>query len=219
MAHSQPDSLYLATTIAVMSFFFFLPSWLRLCLGGRRRHAKDAPHKLILAEQVVELLELNAEHSDSPMIKFTANDGTIKTGHCSWGQFRQMPRALEIYQRDGGESLNPNVKLMIVLYYILGKQAWTHWFGRRIVKSPDAVGQIKEYQGVIFGTATGLRPMVLATALVKGKCLQVVFPSITNLPLKDQQYFARYWAAESSKFAHYCNSHNSTFILLRPGMI
>ncbi|EZF28683.1 hypothetical protein H101_07637 [Trichophyton interdigitale H6] len=175
-----------------------------------------APHKLILAEQVVELLELNAEHADSPMIKYTANDGTIKTGQCSWDQFMRMPRALEIYRRDGGESLNPKVKLMIALYGILGKQAWTHWFGRRVVEGPDTVGQIKEYQGVIFGTATGLRPTVLAIALVKGKYVQVVFPSITNLPPEDQ-HFARDWAAEASKLAHTCDSYNRIFVLFRPG--
>lgn len=101
--------------------------WAPLQLSSTVANGSSAPHGHILAEQVVELLELDAEHAHSPMIKFTANDGTIKVGQCSWDQFRQMPRALEIYRRDGGKSLNSKVKLMIVLYCILGKQAWTHW--------------------------------------------------------------------------------------------
>ncbi|GBF60384.1 hypothetical protein TMEN_2816 [Trichophyton mentagrophytes] len=190
-----------------------------LQLSSTDANGSSAPHGHILAEQVVELLELNAEHADSPMIKFTANDGTIKAGQCSWDQFRQMPRALEIYRRDGGKYLNSKVKPMIVLYWILGKQAWTHWYGRRIVQSLDAVEQIKKYQGVIIGAITGRRPMVLAIALVKGKCVQVVFPSITSLPPEDQQHFARDWAAEALKFAYSCDSYNRTFVLFRPRVI
>lgn len=84
-------------------------------------------HEPILPEQVVEILRLSGMKASNPIIEYTANDGTIKSGQCSWSQFGQMPRALEIYQRDGGESLNPEVKPMIVLFYKLGKQAWTHW--------------------------------------------------------------------------------------------
>ncbi|EEQ34305.1 uncharacterized protein MCYG_07124 [Microsporum canis CBS 113480] len=150
-----------------------------------------------------------------------ANDGAIKSVHCSWSQFGHMPRALEIYQRDGGESLNPEVKPMIVLFCKLGKQAQTHWRGRKIIENSDAIDYIIEYQGVIFGTATGGRHMVLAIALVRGESVPVVFPSIDtyriyradiDLSPEEREHLAKYSAIEASKFALNCDSSSSTLV-------
>lgn len=75
-----------------------------------------------------------------------------------------------------------------------------------VVANTDAVDRIESYQGVIYGTATGGRHMVLATAWVRRKREQVIFPSVSmywsrrvgdNPSNMEWQHIERYLAAES----------------------
>ncbi|EGE09054.1 hypothetical protein TEQG_08082 [Trichophyton equinum CBS 127.97] len=110
-------------------------------------------------------------------------------------------------------------------YYKTGQQRRRYWRGRLVITDLDTVTRIESYQGVIYGTATGGRPMVLAVAVIRGERVRVVFPTIgtymscraeDNVSPEEWQHLARYLAAEASGFALSCSSSASNSTLIPP---
>ncbi|KAF3484313.1 uncharacterized protein GIQ15_03637 [Arthroderma uncinatum] len=164
-------SVFLASTVYRV---WHVSLWLNLTdtNGSRSRHEPLFP------EQTYEVLRLNGMKGDDPLVEVRTNDGSIKHGYCTWVDFAHMSQAWEVYLRGEGETFNPGVKLMILIYRMTGKQTRRHWYGRMIVANPAAVDRIESYQGLRYGTMSGgdtRRP--LAVALVKGKRVKVMFPS------------------------------------------
>ncbi|EEQ29365.1 uncharacterized protein MCYG_02184 [Microsporum canis CBS 113480] len=141
-------------------------------------HVPRSMHESLFIDQTHEVLRLNGMKGNNPLVEVRTHDGSIRHGDCRWVDFAHMSRAWEVYQRDDGETFNPSIKSMIFLCHKAGKQTHKRWRGRMVVANTDAVDRIESYQGVIYGTATGGRHMVLATAWVRRKREQVIFPSV-----------------------------------------